>query len=172
MSNTNKIITYSDLVDYFQTICTYHVLLNPEEQNPSSHFMEYQEEFTGANMKSPTLILLPALYGIVDQQSDNHHLSTQVDFMIAISGKKGNPEANKTALDTAFGIAWDVVTKINADSKDYRVTNGRFISQFDPNSVRIEEFPPMGADYMIGYKVSFEFYNPKSIALNPSNWYY
>lgn len=167
----NKIISHDDLIDYFQDICNKHKLLNPDEVAVSPRFYAFKESFAGIQMKSPSLVLIPTQFGIRDNGSDNIHLTAQVDFMICCSGSKDNDTLNKQMLELSFGICWDVVTRIKDDNRNFAQSNGRYINQFDPNTVQIEEFPPFGTEYMIGYKVSFQFLNPKSIIKVPANWY-
>lgn len=168
----NKIVDHSQLEQYFQMLCNNHKLLNPEEAETSKHFYAWKESLVGTSIKDPALVLLPTLFGIKDEMSDNVHLTARVDFMVCVSGKKDNDALNSEKLNLSFEILWDVISQIKQHSRNnFSVEGGRYIYQFDPNTVQIDEFPPYGADYMIGYKCSFEFLNPKSLSKIPANWY-
>lgn len=167
----NKIVNHEQLEAYFQTLCNNHKLLNPGEVAVTPHFYAWKESIVGTMIKDPSLVLLPTLFGIKDEKSDNVHLTARVDFMVCVSGKKDNDEINSEKLNLSFEILWDILTQIKQHSRAFTQVNGRYIHEFDPNTVQIDEFPAFGPDYMIGYKGSFEFLNPKSLSKIPANWY-
>lgn len=167
----NKVITYNQLRNYFKNIVDSHKLLNPSNQPDKGHFYEFNEDFTGTGLKSPAFILWPDSKGIIDNKSDNVHLNNNFMFWIAMSGKKGDENINSEVLDKTFEIAWDVLTCIAEDAKNFRTVDGRFIHQFDPSLVDIDQFPPYGSDYFIGYSVKGAFANPKSLRKNPANFW-
>lgn len=165
-----KIIHYADLRNYLKQIVRNNKALNPDDVDDPKSFVEFESDFNGTKMVSPSFILIPSQYSVEDGNSDNIHLVNRIDFLIVKSGKKGSVELNSQVFGETFEILWDILTQIETDMRKFPLTDRPF-REWNKNTIQIDEVPPFNADYFIGHKISFEVKNPRNLMRENSNWY-
>jgi hypothetical protein len=167
-----KILTYTDLQNFFADIARRNKLLNPENAPASSRFHSFTEQILTRDVPFPCMILMPDNYTVSDS-GDNTHLFTQVEFWISEACPPQTDAATeRVILDRILNLSWEILSEVD---RMYRHHNGnattRPMSQMDRNSIRFEQHAPFGPHNAIGYRVQFQFGVARAMAINPANWY-
>jgi len=164
-----KIITRSQLINYFKAVATGLKPLNPGKGTP--HFYEFQEFFTGRNLSYPAMIMLPVENKIDDSLSDNILKQFSVVIWILDNVKKDDLNDRIKKLSLTEQITEQVIAKIKKDQADFSLGSSRPFFSLDLSSIKYSELGPEQNDNLHGHALEFSFENPKSFTLDLSLWH-
>jgi hypothetical protein len=160
-------VNFTDYSDYFEGLATKLRDVAHTPDNPKFARFNIEEILAGmAHGLDPTTpcLLLESFEGRLTEEGDNVMDTQDAAFLIMQHCELEDFAAQNAIIDLAKRIGFKVVAKLRHDAR-----KGEGIKHFDRNSVGYEKVGPIFGE-CFGYRFTFSFFNPVSLAVNPADW--
>jgi hypothetical protein len=160
-------VNFTDYSDYFELLATKLKDVAHTPDAPKFARFNIEEILAGmAHGIDPTTpcLLLESFEGRLSEEGDNVMDTQDAAFLIMQWCELEDFGAQNAIIDRAKKIGFKIVAKLRHDArKDVG------LKHFDRNSVAYEKVGPI-FENCFGYRFTFSFFNPVSLAVNAADW--
>jgi hypothetical protein len=160
-------VEFTEYSNYFEALATKLRDVAHTKDNPKFARFNIEEILAGmAHGLDPVTpcLLLESFEGRLSEEGDNVMDNQDAAFLIMQHCELEAFDAQNEIIDRAKKIGLKVVAKLRSDArKDIG------LKHFDRNSVGYEKVGPIFGT-CFGYRFTFSFFNPISLAVNPADW--
>ncbi len=160
-------MNFTDYSDYFELLATKLKDVAHTPAVPKFARFNIEEILAGlAHGLDPTTpcLLLESFEGRLSEEGDNTMDTQDAAFLIVQHAELEDFKAQNGIIDRSKKIGLKVVAKMRKDARA-----GTGVQHLDRNSIGYEKVGPIFGT-CFGYRFTFSFFNPISLAVDPADW--